>query len=248
MDTTATTLQLFDSYIKQIALDCVIFGFHNNELKVLLLKIKMLDNYWMLPSGFIQNTEDVNEALNRMLKDRTGLTDIHLEQFGIFGDVNRVSKNFILNLIPTEHHNDSRINWLADRVITIGYYALVEYSKVKPKVHEFYDEAFEWFNINNLPTLFLDHEKIIQKGLETLRMMLDYKLVGFDLLPETFTMQELQKLYETILGKELRRDSFQRKMLDMNILERLEKKYTGAANKAPYLYRFKDKLSADIAS
>lgn len=241
MDATETTLNVFDNYIKHIAIDCVIFGFHNNELKVFLIKIKKVDDRWLLPGGFIQHSESVNEALNRMLKDRTGLTDIHLEQFGIFGDVNRVSRNFILNLIPSEHHDDSRLNWLAGRVISIGYYALVEYSKVKPKVHEFYDEAFEWFNVNDLPTLFLDHEKIIQKGLETLRMMLDYKLVGFDLLPETFTMQELQKLYETILGKELRRDSFQRKMLDMNILERLEKKYTGAANKAPYLYRFKDK-------
>lgn len=241
MDASETALNVFDNYIKHIAIDCVIFGFHNNELKVLLVKIKNLDGCWMLPGGFIQKQEGVNEALDRMLKDRTGLTNIHLEQFGIFGDVNRVSRNFILNLIPTDYQEDTRINWLAGRVISIGYYALVEYSKVKPKVYEFYDEAFEWFNINELPTLSLDHKDIIQKGLETLRMMLDYKLVGFDLLPETFTMQELQKLYETILGKELRRDSFQRKMLDMNILERLEKKYTGAANKAPYLYRFKDK-------
>ena len=101
-----------------------------------------------------------------------------------------------------------------------------------------FDESCEWYDVKQLPNLAFDHAEIVQKALEMLRLMLDHKLVVFKLLPETFTMKELQTLYETILDKPLRRDNFQRKMLGAGILQRVEKKFTGAANKAPYLYRF----------
>jgi hypothetical protein len=95
-----------------------------------------------------------------------------------------------------------------------------------------------WYDIDKIPTLMFDHNEIFRKALETLRTMLDEKLICFNLLPDTFTMNELQNLYETILGEKMIRSNFQRKMLSLGILERIEKKMTGAANKAPYLYRF----------
>ena len=113
----------------------------------------------------------------------------------------------------------------------------MDFSKVTTTVGSF-DESCAWYDVQQLPALAFDHADIIQKALETLRLMLDHKLVVFHLLPATFTMKELQTLYETILDKPLRRDNFQRKMLSSGILQRVEKKFTGAANKAPYLYRF----------
>ena len=128
--------------------------------------------------------------------------------------------------------------WISGRFVTTGYFALVDYDKVVVNVGEVSD-AYDWKDIQEVGELFLDHAEILQFALEQLRLSLDIKLVAFNLLTETFTMSEVQSLYETILGKPLVRTNFQRKMLSMDILERIEKKYTGGAHKAPYLYRLK---------
>jgi 8-oxo-dGTP diphosphatase len=131
-----------------------------------------------------------------------------------------------------------KIDWVDQRFITIGYYALVDYSKVVVNPGGVSD-ASEWIDVAALPKLFLDHNRIVLKALESLRRGLDEKLVAFELLGDTFTMSELQMVYETILGKRIVRTNFQRKILSLDILERIEKKYTGGAHKAPYLYRLK---------
>ena len=129
------------------------------------------------------------------------------------------------------------IPFLKQRFISIGYYSLVDFQKVTPSVNFFFERC-EWFDINNLPPLAIDYAEMIEHALEAMRQSLDYQLIGFNLMPETFTMKELQKLYETILGEPLKRNNFQEKILSLNILERLEKQYNGGAHKAPYLYRF----------
>ena len=101
------------------------------------------------------------------------------------------------------------------------------------------DQSIEWYNLNELPNMIIDHNEIVAKALQTLRSDLDEKLNAFNLLPDTFTMKEVQELYETICDKPFVRTNFQKKILDLNVLERLEKKFTGAANKAPYLYQYK---------
>jgi hypothetical protein len=128
--------------------------------------------------------------------------------------------------------------WISGRFITTGYFALVDFDKVQVNVGEISD-AYAWKDIQEVGELFLDHAEILQFALHQLRLSLDIKLIAFNLLTETFTMSEVQSLYETILGKSLVRTNFQRKMLSMDILERIEKKYTGGAHKAPYLYRLK---------
>jgi hypothetical protein len=127
-------------------------------------------------------------------------------------------------------------HWLLQRFISIGYYALVDFSKVQP-TPDIFSDLGDWYDIHQIPALILDHNMIIDKALETLRLMLDHKLVGFNLLSETFTMNELQSLYETILDKKLLRANFQRKMLSLGILERVKKKFSGKAHKPPYVYR-----------
>ncbi|MEA5258210.1 NUDIX domain-containing protein [Arcicella aquatica] len=223
-------------YIQQLSIDCVIFGFHGEQLKVLLPKVKQLE-LWSLPGGYVLKKEDIEAAAQRILEERTGLRDIYLEQFYVFGRANRSTGETLKKVLLANSIQIPEDSWVFERFISIGYYALVDFSKVNTKIG-IYDEACEWHDIHQLPNLAFDHAEIIQKALETLRFMLDDKLVGLNLLPETFTMKELQILYETILDKPLRRDNFQRKVLTMGILERIEKKFTGAAHKAPYLYKF----------
>ncbi|RDC65016.1 NUDIX hydrolase [Adhaeribacter pallidiroseus] len=224
-------------YLPGLAIDMVIFGFHDNQLKVLLLEYENTDLF-ALPAGFIKKEEDVNRAARRSLEQRTGLKNIYLEQFYVFGNHKRHNPTPLKAILKGRNLKFKKDHWLLGRFVSIGYYALVDFTQVVPKPDPLADRC-NWYDLTNLPPLMLDHHEIIQKALETLRVNLDRKLIGFNLLPDTFTIGDLQLLYETILGEKLNRSSFQRKILSLQILERIEKKYTGGAHKAPYLYRFK---------
>jgi hypothetical protein len=126
---------------------------------------------------------------------------------------------------------------MLDRFISVGYYALINYKDVVPRPDALSDSC-EWYPVDKLPTLILDHNEIVQKAIQTLRNNLDRKLVGGNLLPKKFTMKQLQEVYEAILGIKLRRTTFQRKMLASGVLMRHEKQFSGKAHKAPYLYSF----------
>lgn len=223
-------------FVPSVSIDCVIFGFHDNQLKVLLLKVV---NYhgWGLPAGFIYKEEDIDAAAQRILQERTGLTDIFLQQFYIFGNANRCDNNITKIAFDNLQIKAKPNNWLLQRFLTVGYYALVDFKTVNAS-HDIFSEEFEWHDIDCLPTMAMDHGQIVQQALLTLRTHLRYEPVGYNLLPEKFTMPELQKLYETILGKKLDRRNFQRKMLSYDILKRLKQRREGVAHKAPYLYSF----------
>lgn len=224
-------------YLPGIAVDTVIFGFHEEQLMVLLLKYENTNSY-SLPGGFIKKEESLNDAASRVLKYRTGLSNIFLEQFYCFGDIARHDTSFFKTIMKAKGVEPTSNHFLLSRFISVGYYALVDFTKAVPTTDLLADEC-KWHPLKDLPPLIQDHSRIIKKALSALREDLDKKLVGFNLLPETFTMGELQSLYETILGTTFLRTSFQRKILSLEILERIEKKFTGAANKAPYLYKFK---------
>lgn len=230
-------------YIQQVSIDCVIFGYQEKQLKVLVPKLAFKGGFWALPSGFILQQEGTDQAAHRILEGRTGIKNIYLEQFRVFGDAGRTSAPFLERLIEfnrvdlgEKQFNRKEFEWMTRRFISIGYYALVDINEVVPNKHAI-DESIEWYNIKDLPTLIMDHNQIVEQAHETLRSNLDQKLTAFNLLPETFTMMEVQQLYEAIFDKPFARNNFQKKILDLNVLERLEKKFTGAANKAPYLYR-----------
>ncbi len=239
-------MKLFEeqNFIHQLSIDCVIFGYEDATLKVLAPKFGLKENLWSLPGGFIKHEEGIDDAALRILEERTGLKDIYLEQFRVFGEPTRINNVIFdeINNVKDEFiekgiFDTDNISWLTKRFVSIGYYALVDINKVQPQKTDF-DESIEWYNVKNLPNLIMDHHEMVTYALETLRQNLDQKLIGFNLLPETFTMKEVQELYEAIYDKPFARNNFQKKMLDLNVLERLEKKFTGAANKAPYLYRF----------
>jgi 8-oxo-dGTP diphosphatase len=223
-------------FIKNVAIDAVIFGFHDNQLKVLLIEYKRT-SYFALPGGFIREKENLNDAARRVASERTGLDNIYLEQFYVFGDYARFDPEPFKVIMEVNGHHPSGSHWLLQRFISIGYYALVDFTKATPTPAAIFDSC-NWYDLGSMPPLIQDHTKIVNKALEALRANLDHKVVGCNLLPQSFTMGELQKLYETILAKKLLRPAFQRKMLGLGILERVAKKYSGGAHKAPYLYRF----------
>jgi len=191
---------------------------------------------WALPGGFLHEDESLEIAANRVLKVRTGLDDIFLKEFKVFSDPLRSRTNpAVQDLIDSGANPD--LNWFKQRFISVGFYALVDFSKTIPQ-HDNLSDLCTWKSLNDIDTLILDHNQILSNALETLRIQLNHQPVGYNLLPEKFTMPELQKLYETILGKELDRRNFQRKMLSYKILNKLEERKTGGAHKAPFLYEF----------
>ncbi|WP_276390947.1 NrtR DNA-binding winged helix domain-containing protein [Eudoraea chungangensis] len=226
-----------------LSIDCVIFGYKNHELFILLLQWKH-DNMWSLPGGFIHKDEDMDKAAYRVLKERTGLDSIFLSQFHTFGNRDRIGKEHENSLKKRQlllkelYKNQPKIiEWLNKRFITTGYFALVDINQTNPKP-DFMTIQCAWQSIKSIPSTIMDHREIIEKALQQLRIQLNYLPVGLSLLPTKFTMQDLQKLYEAILQKKLERSNFQRKMLKLDVLVRHEKQMTGAANKAPYLYSF----------
>jgi 8-oxo-dGTP diphosphatase len=223
-------------YLNHISLDCVVFGFHSNQLKVLVLRMKNTGE-WVLPGGFVCEDESIEVAANRVLKKRTGLDEIFLRQFNVFSEPQRSNRNPAVVDLLLAGRNYPEASWFEQRFISIGFYALVEFSQVQPQPDELSDIC-EWVNLDKIGKLILDHNAILNKALETLRLQLTFQPIGYNLLSEKFTMSELRKLYETILGKELDRRNFQRKILAYDILIRLDEVRQGVAHKAPCLYKF----------
>jgi len=226
-------------YQPGISVDCTIFCFHDNVLKVLLLKVKQV-NKWALPGGFIFKNETIETAAYRVLQERTGVANIFLQQFNAFGEPNRSDTSIHLTRYLEYGIKIPKDNWLLQRFITIGFYALIDFSEVNLEDGNS-NEGAEWIDINMLGNLMMDHENIILKALEVLRTQLAYLPIGRNLLPKKFTMPELQKLYETILDQKLDRRNFQRKMIGFGILNKLTETRKGGAHKAPFLYTFNDK-------
>lgn len=229
---TRYCIDAHENYLAHISIDCVVFGFHGGIMKVLVLQMKN-EGEWYLPGGFLLKKEPVDGAANRILKERTGLDKIFLQQFHVFGDPDRSKEHFDMY----KDMLSEKENWFANRFLTIGYYALVDFCDVNPAPDQF-SASCNWVDLNNLPPLKLDHALIYKTALDTLRLHLNYQPIGYNLMPKVFTMPELQKLYEAILGKKLDRRNFQRRMLGFGILTRLDEQRKGGAHKAPYLYSF----------
>jgi ADP-ribose pyrophosphatase YjhB (NUDIX family) len=226
-------------FMPGMSIDNVIIGFHDNRLKVLLLQTK-LNEKWVLPGGHIQQTEELEEAAKRILSERTGLKEIYLQQFHVFGSTSRTKENYLKEAM---HHMGVEVpddSWLLQRFITIGFYALVEYAKVTPKADDL-SEKISWWDLEDLPELLFDHKEIIQTAIKDMRLKINHQPIGYNLLPREFTLKNLQSIYEAILDKKLDRANFNRKILSYGILDKKEKHYTGGAHKAPYLYSFNKK-------
>lgn len=231
--------QFKDNYLAHVSIDTVIFSFHEEKLNVLLLNYTDVPCY-CLPGGYIRNEEDIDDAALRILKERTGMENIYLDQFYTTGKANRVVGSLVLETIRKITGNNPAFNWFEQRFVSICYYAIIDETKVSLKTEPLIND-YRWMDVQQLPQLLFDHNFIIAKAIAKLQADLDQKLIASNLLNETFTMGQLQKLYEAVFQKKFARNNFQRKMLSLDILERLDKHFSGKAHKAPYLYRFKDK-------
>lgn len=219
----------YEMYVPHISVDTVIFGFNGDQLKVLLLKMKFNHQYF-LPGGYMKKDENLESAAIRILRERTQLDKIFLQEFAVFSELNRSEEAF------KDFPDDL---WHKKRFISVGYYALVNHKDVSPIGDEL-SESCDWIILDELESqnITMDHKQIIEKALNTLREQISYKPIGLNLLPKKFTLSELQKLYEAILGRTLNRGNFYRKIKNIGILKKLDEKRKGGAHKAPDLYTF----------
>ena len=225
-----------DQLVPGQSIDCVILGFENDELKVLILKLSARNN-WVLPGGFIFKDENMDDAAIRILKERTGIDLPFMEQFKTFGGVDRRKKAESVNIYKSYGIEGPVLDWLQQRFITTGYLSLVNINKCAIQSDSSSDQA-KWVSTDKVPQLLFDHNQIVDTAIDYLQNQLNYLPVGSEMLPKKFTIKELQKLYESILKRPLDRGNFQRKILKLGILVRHEKHLAGGAHKAPYLYSF----------
>jgi 8-oxo-dGTP diphosphatase len=205
-------------YLNSISVDCIIFGFDEHEIKILLIEraAEPSKGMWALPGGFVEPEEDLDNAAKRILEELTGLSNIYMEQVQTFGDVSR---------------------YPLGRVISVAYYALVKTEDYKLKASSLATDA-RWHSLSKAPTLVFDHNQILQVGLDKLKRKVRYQPVGFELLPQKFTLTQLQKLYEAILGVELDKRNFRKKMLSMDLIVKLDESETNVAHRAARYFRF----------
>ena len=206
-----------------VTTDCVIFGYDGKDLKLLLVErgIPPYKGMWALPGGYLQMEEDAIEGAKRELYEETGLREAYIEQFRTFDAVDRDPRG---------------------RVITIAHMALVRISEVNAG-----DDAAkaQWFSLKDVPQLAFDHKMILQEAVKALRQKIHFQPVGFELLPDVFTMSQLQHLYESILDVRFDRRNFASKMLHLGILDDTGSREAGAPSRVPAMYRFnKDRYDA----
>lgn len=219
--------------LKEVSVDCVLFGFHAEQLKVLLLQMGKMP-YWRLPGGSIRKVELISEAALRALKETTGIEDVFLQQFQTFGGADRYkyfTKEETARLIARAGKK-MKTRESADRIVSVGYYALVDFNKVIPTI----GTGFQWFEISKIPNLLFHHNDMIELALVALRKDLRYLPIA-KLLPPKFTLRDMQKLYETILNRTFDRRNFHKLLMSYDFLVKLKEKRTGTANKAPHLYK-----------
>ncbi|WP_417886027.1 NUDIX hydrolase [Zunongwangia sp.] len=207
-----------EEVMNAITIDCVVFGFNEGSLEVLLVKhaTGISKNRWGLPGGWIKEKESINNAAKRLLKELTGLNNIYLEQLQAFGE----PKRFPLG-----------------RVITIGYYALIK-SDDYDIVAGFTAAEAKWFKISEIPELIYDHSEIYNFSLRKLKRRVRQAPIGFNLLPEKFTLLDLMHLYEEILEFKMDKPNFRRKFLKMKLLIDTGEKQKNVSHRAAKLFKF----------
>ncbi|MGJ1367525.1 NUDIX hydrolase [Sphingobacterium spiritivorum] len=202
-------------------IDCVIFGFHDGYLKVLLTERNEypFKDWWALPGFFVNNDEEMEDAVKRILYENTGLKDIYMEQLAALAGLKRHPQG---------------------RILTVAYFALMQldHAKIKVKPVTSYMRQANWFSVHELPDLAFDHKQIIELSLEKLKRKIGYSPVAFELLPEKFTLTQLQLVYEAILGKKLDKRNFRKKMLNYGFLKELSEFQKGVSYRAARLYKF----------
>ncbi len=223
----------------QLSVNCVIIGFHERVLKVVINKVMVGDNMLMvLPGGYVNQREDLSEAVERIVKESTGLENMFFRQFDVFGKASRsFAKEPALKAGLQSGSVQLVLDWFSKRFISLCYIALVEYHTIDLKPTEFFESA-QWFPIDQAQKLAMDHADILLSAREFLLKEMPYSPIASNLLPAQFTLPDLQTLMEVILRRNIDRPNFRRKILSTGILEKIGIDSAGRRRPAD-LYRFK---------
>ena len=213
---------MHDNYYREhekfyLAVDCIIFGFDSEKLKLLLIKRNFdpCKGQRSLMGGFLKTRESLDNAAQRILHELTGLSDVYLEQLYVYGETYRDP---------------------GERVVSVAYYALIGVDKYQKEIGEKYHA--HWFTVADMPDLVFDHNSMVDKALRRLKRKTRIEPIGFELLPEKFTIPQLQKLYEAIHQQELDKRNFRKKILSLGVLNKLDEKDKEGSKKGAYFYEF----------
>ena len=203
-----------------LSVDCIIFGFDDKKLKVLVGRRKMDPGRgeWSLYGGFVGATESVDEAATRTLFELTGLRNLYMRQIGAFGKIDRDP---------------------GERVVSIAYYALINVNDYDEKLR--LAHGAEWIDVEKLPSLYSDHNEMLTKARKLIQQKMSHEPIGFRLLPSLFTLTQLQTLYEAVYGTELDKRNFRKRVKDMDFIEKTELIDKKSSKRGAYLYRFNNK-------
>lgn len=205
----------------KLTVDAVVFGYEEGNISVLLIKRKYepFKGNWAIPGGFVLQDESLEEAVQRELKEETGIEINYLEQLYTFGDPNRDPRS---------------------RVVSVAYFGLIKPSAFKVFASTDAEEV-QWFNINDIPSLSFDHEEILNLAIQRLQGKITYEPIGFELLDSKFPFSDLEKLYSTLLGRPVDRRNFRKKILNLNILDELDEKISKGSGRPANLFKFNNK-------
>lgn len=203
-----------------VSVDCIVFGFDEGELRVLIGKRRMDPGrgLWSVYGGFVGNTESVDDAAKRVLFELTGLNGLYMQQVGAFGNVDRDP---------------------GERVISIVYYSMInvkDYDQTLQKQHD-----VEWVSINELPEMYSDHRQMIKKARKMMQKKISSEPISFNLLPRLFTLTQLQRVYEAVQGEEVDKRNFRKRIKDMDFIEKTDQIDKKTSKRGAYLYRFNER-------
>ena len=204
-----------------VSVDCIIFGFEQNKLKVLIGHRAMNPGIgeWSLYGGFVRNEESVDEAADRTLFELTGLRNVYMRQVGAFGNVDRDP---------------------GERVVSIAYYALINVNEYDEELRKEHEQI--WMDINEIPQLYSDHNEMVKKARKMMQQKLAHEPVGFRLLPSLFTLTQLQKLYEAVKGEAIDKRNFRKRIKEMDFIEKTELIDKSSSKRGASLYRFNKRI------
>lgn len=210
-----------------VSVDCIVFGFEDNKLKLLIGRRHMDPGRgeWSLYGGFVKNDESLEDAANRVLQDLTGLNKIYMKQVGAFGAIDRDP---------------------GERVISVAYCALINVKDYDDKLRK--EHGLQWMNIDALPRLYSDHNIMVQKAITMLQRRINTEPLSFNLLPDLFTLTQLQHVYEAILGEEIDKRNFRKRIKQIDFIEKTELIDKLTSKRGAALYRFNKKMYADYPS
>ena len=210
-----------------VSVDCIVFGFEDNKLKLLIGRRHMDPGRgeWSLYGGFVKNDESLEDAASRVLQDLTGLNKIYMKQVGAFGAIDRDP---------------------GERVISVAYCALINVKDYDDKLRK--EHGLQWVDIDELPKLYSDHNIMVQKAITMLQRRINTEPLSFNLLPDLFTLTQLQHVYEAILGEEIDKRNFRKRIKQIDFIEKTELIDKLTSKRGAALYRFNKKMYADYPS